>query len=76
MPGGLFELFHFIGTNVRPLALREPIYEDGPFRAPEKDDRPVPFRLPLSRSCDPLLYDPTTKISINLASFRATNSLT
>ena len=72
---GFFVLLFFIVIDVRLLALREPVHEEGFVTAPEKDDRPIAFRFSLSWSGDPLFYDLTTKISIDLALFGAINGL-
>jgi hypothetical protein len=45
---GFLELFFLIVIDVRPLAFGEPVYEECPGSAPEKDDGPVAFRSSLS----------------------------
>jgi hypothetical protein len=66
--------FHLF-IDVRPLAFGEPVYEECFGAASEKDDRPVAFRFSLPWSGNPLFYDVTTKISVDLALFGAMDSL-
>src|ERR1035437_8903114 len=72
---GFLELFFLIVIDVRPMALGEPVHEECVVSAPEEDDGPVSFRSTLPRPGDPLFDDPTTKVGVDLATFRPSNSL-
>jgi hypothetical protein len=72
---GFLELLFLIVIDIRPPALGEPVHEECPGSAPEKDDGPVAFRPSLSRSGDPLFDDPTAKVGVDLTPFGPSNSL-
>jgi hypothetical protein len=60
-------LFLLYSTDVPELVLCKSIHKEGTLSAPNEKNRPVPFGLSVSRSCNPLFDNLTAQVSINLA---------
>jgi hypothetical protein len=73
---GFLELFFLVLTDVGPLALGEPLYEECPGTAPEENDGPVASRFSLPWPGDTLFDDPAAQVCVDLPLFGPGNSLT